>query len=97
MNIDLRLSRLGLSLPGPLKMPAGARLPFAFVNVRGTRAFISGHGPLAPDGSLAMPLGKVGAEVTPEQGYAAARLTAARRRARHETGWYADTTSRVVA
>lgn len=28
---------------------------------------------------------------------AAARLTAARRRARHETGWYADTTSRVVA
>ena len=76
MNIDLRLSRLGLSLPGPLKMPSGARLPFAFVNVRGTRAFISGHGPLAPDGSLAMPLGKVGAEVTPEQGYAAARLTA---------------------
>jgi len=28
---------------------------------------------------------------------AAARVTAARRRARRETGWYADTTSRVVA
>ena len=29
-----------------------------------------------PDGTLAMPLGKVGRELTIEQGYAAARLTA---------------------
>ncbi len=40
------------------------------------RAYIAGHGPLNPDGSLAGPFGKVGAEVSPEQAYQAARLTA---------------------
>ena len=42
----------------------------------GTRALISGHGPQAADGSLVKTLGKVGREVTQEEGYAAARLTA---------------------
>jgi enamine deaminase RidA (YjgF/YER057c/UK114 family) len=51
-------------------------LPFRFVRVVGRRALVSGHGPQAPDGSFAEPLGKVGREVTPEQGYGAARLTA---------------------
>jgi hypothetical protein len=37
---------------------------------------ISGHGPQAADGSFARPLGKVGRDLTLEQGYAAARLTA---------------------
>ncbi len=37
---------------------------------------VSGHGPQEPDGSLARPLGKVGAELTADQGYHAARLTA---------------------
>lgn len=37
--------------------------------------FISGHGPTNPDGTVAKPLGKVGAEVSAEQGYQAARLT----------------------
>jgi enamine deaminase RidA (YjgF/YER057c/UK114 family) len=41
----------------------------------GTRAIISGHGPTEADGSLALPLGKVGAEVTEEQAHRAARLT----------------------
>jgi enamine deaminase RidA (YjgF/YER057c/UK114 family) len=45
------------------------------VRVVGNRAFISGHGPTNMDGSLAHPLGKVGAEVTEEQAYQAARLT----------------------
>ncbi|BEP52795.1 RidA family protein [Variovorax sp. V118] len=36
---------------------------------------ISGHGPLNADGSIAAPLGKLGAELTVEQGYTAARLT----------------------
>ena len=40
------------------------------------RALISGHGPQNPDGSFAAPFGKVGREVSPEQGYLAARLTA---------------------
>jgi enamine deaminase RidA (YjgF/YER057c/UK114 family) len=51
-------------------------LPFQFVRVSGSRAFISGHGPTHADGSLAGPLGKVGREVTPEQAYVSARLTA---------------------
>jgi len=50
-------------------------LPFPYVHVVGSRALISGHGPTNLDGSLAHPLGKVGAEVTLEQAYEAARLT----------------------
>jgi enamine deaminase RidA (YjgF/YER057c/UK114 family) len=76
MRIETRIQELGLVLPPPVQPPPGVRLPFVFVNVVGDRALISGHGPQAPDGSLAGPFGKVGAEVTPEQGYEAARLTA---------------------
>lgn len=71
-----RLAALGLALPPAVKLPPGARLPFQLVRVAGTRAFISGHGPQASDGSLAPPFGKVGADLSVEQGYAAARLTA---------------------
>jgi enamine deaminase RidA (YjgF/YER057c/UK114 family) len=74
-RIDRRLRELGLSLPAPLQLPPGVVLPFPWVRVVGSRALISGHGPTASDGSLARPLGKVGAEVTQEQAYAAARLT----------------------
>lgn len=52
------------------------RLPFAWVRVRGNRAYISGHGPQNPDGSIAHPLGKVGADLSLEEAYQAARLTA---------------------
>jgi enamine deaminase RidA (YjgF/YER057c/UK114 family) len=51
-------------------------LPFPWVRVRGDRAYVSGHVPLNPDGSVAKPFGKVGAEVSQEQGYEAARLAA---------------------
>ena len=74
--IEQRLSALGLVLPAPLKAPPGVALPFQFVRLVGNRALISGHGPLNADGSVAAPLGKVGRELTLEQGYAAARLTA---------------------
>lgn len=76
MTAEQRLEELGLVLPGPMKTPPGLVLPFAWVRVRGDRSYDSGHGALDPDGSLAGPLGKVGAEVSIEQGYAAARLTA---------------------
>jgi hypothetical protein len=75
-RIEVRLVELGLVLPAPLKPPPGVVLPFQFVRVRGRRAFISGHGPQNADGSLAWPLGKLGRELTVEQGYVAARLTA---------------------
>jgi enamine deaminase RidA (YjgF/YER057c/UK114 family) len=73
--VEKRLKELGLVLPGPLQMPPGVTLPFPWVRVVGSRALISGHGPTNTDGSLAQPLGKVGAEVSVEQAYVAARLT----------------------
>jgi len=75
-RIDTRLRELGLLLPPPPQPPPGVVLPFEFVRIVGTRATISGHGPQAPDGSFARPFGKLGRELTLEQGYAAARLTA---------------------
>ncbi len=68
-----RLARLSLQLPQPMKIGS---LPFSLVRVDGERALIAGHLPLDPDGAIAGPLGKVGAEVTPEQGYDAARRVA---------------------
>jgi hypothetical protein len=50
-------------------VPSGLQLPFSWVRVRGNRAYISGHIPLNEDGSIAHPLGKVGAEVSAEEGY----------------------------
>lgn len=76
MKIEARLQALGLVLPETLKAPAGVKLPFANVRVRGNRAYIAGHGPLMPDGSLAKPLGKVGAEVSEQEAYQSARLVA---------------------
>ena len=75
-RIEDRLLSMGLQLPLPLQVPAGLRMPFAWVRARGNRAFISGHVAVNADGSLAQPLGKVGAEVTLEEGYASARLVA---------------------
>ncbi len=75
-RIEARLQALGLALPEATKTPPGVRLPFAWVRVRENRAYVSGHAAVNPDGSLAGPVGKVGAEVTPEQAYQAARLTA---------------------
>jgi enamine deaminase RidA (YjgF/YER057c/UK114 family) len=75
-KIEQRLAALGLVLPPPVKPPPGVVLPFQFVRILGSRAFISGHSAQNPDGSIAGPLGKLGKELTVEQGYAAARLTA---------------------
>lgn len=75
-QIEARLQALGLTLPPPLQPPAGMVLPFRFVRVRGQRAWVAGHGPQDADGSIAQPLGKLGRELSVEQGYAAARLTA---------------------
>ena len=75
-RIEARLRSLGLALPPPMQPPPGLVLPFRFVRVRGQRAWIAGHGPQNADGALAQPLGKLGRELTLEQGHAAARLTA---------------------
>src|ERR1700693_649366 len=77
-RIEAKLAELGLTLPQPLQMPENVRmsLPFAWIRVRGARVFVSGHVPLNPDGTIAQPVGKVGAEVSADEGYAAARLVA---------------------
>jgi enamine deaminase RidA (YjgF/YER057c/UK114 family) len=69
-----RLGELGLSLPAPFAPPPGIEFRFDLVRVSGGHAYVSGHGPL--DGSDVLVRGKVGGDVTPEQGYEAARLTA---------------------
>jgi enamine deaminase RidA (YjgF/YER057c/UK114 family) len=76
MRIERRLAELGLELPQLMKTPPDLVLPFPWVRLWPGRAFVSGHGPLQPDGSLTSLHGKVGAEVTEEQAYEAARLTA---------------------
>ncbi len=67
-KVEERLESLGLVLPAALDAPGGATLPLPWVNVRGERVFVSGHGPQEPDGTLARPFGQLGAEVTVEQG-----------------------------
>ena len=74
-RIDARLTELGLTLPDPIQVPEGMVLPFSWVRARGNRVYISGHVALNQDGSVAGPFGKVGAEISEEQGYEAAKLT----------------------
>jgi enamine deaminase RidA (YjgF/YER057c/UK114 family) len=68
-----RLAALGLELPAPMAAPPGVKLPFSLVRVTGGHAYISGHGPWS--GSDVLVRGKVGADVSPDEGYEAARLT----------------------
>jgi len=69
-GIERRLEHLGLTLPAAL-VPPGT---FQLVKVHGGLAYISGHGPF--DGPTPLMQGVVGRDLTLEQGYQAARLTA---------------------
>jgi enamine deaminase RidA (YjgF/YER057c/UK114 family) len=73
-TIEQRLDELGLTLPAVFTAPPGVQLPFDVVHVVGTVAYVSGHGPM--DGATPLMEGKVGGELTLDQGYEAARLTA---------------------
>jgi enamine deaminase RidA (YjgF/YER057c/UK114 family) len=72
-RIDDRLAELGLELPRPFSPPPGIQFPFDLVSVSGGLGYISGH--LPADGSEILAVGRVGAELTVEDGYEAARLT----------------------
>jgi enamine deaminase RidA (YjgF/YER057c/UK114 family) len=76
MDIEAKLNEIGLVLPAPVKVPDGVKLPFSFVRVYEDQAYISGHGPQNVDGSIASPFGKVGTDLTIEQGYESAKLVA---------------------
>jgi len=73
MTPEERIAELGLTLPPPIELPPTLRLPFAFVNVRGDRAMISGHPKHGPEGTIAGPYGKVGVDLTVEEAQVAAR------------------------
>lgn len=68
MNAEARLRELGIDLPPPFA-PAGS-----YVAARISRGtlYVSGQGPVGRDGLVT---GKVGRDLTLEQGAAAARLT----------------------
>jgi enamine deaminase RidA (YjgF/YER057c/UK114 family) len=67
MDADARFAELNLELP-PAPEPVGVYKPIVIV---GNLAYLSGHGPLRPDKSLIT--GKLGADLSLEQGKLAAR------------------------
>lgn len=67
MNADQRFAALNLELP-PAPKPVGVYKPIVIV---GNLAYLSGHGPLRPDKSLI--IGRVGADLSLEEGRLAAR------------------------
>ena len=69
MSAEARVQELKLVLP-PAPKPAGVYKPVVIV---GNLAYVSGHGPLKPDGS--MYTGRVGDEVDEAWGYQAAKQT----------------------
>lgn len=72
-RIEDRIADLGLRLPRPFAPPPGVEFKFELVTVSGGLAYVSGH--LPTDGADVLVSGKVGTEVTVEEGYEAARLT----------------------
>ena len=75
MTPDERIRKLNLNLPKPIILPPNVEMQFSWVRISGNRVFISGHIALNADGSVSEVTGKVGGEVTVEQGYEAARQT----------------------
>jgi enamine deaminase RidA (YjgF/YER057c/UK114 family) len=69
MGAEARIKELGLQLPTP-PSPVATYVPAVQV---GNLLFVSGHGPLKTDGKMIT--GKVGADMTLEQGKEAARVT----------------------
>ena len=70
MTIEAKLERMGHTLPAPIVPPGNYEL----VQVHGDVAYVSGHGPFA--GSTPLVQGIVGRDLTLDEGYHAARLTA---------------------
>ena len=67
---EARLAEMGIELPKPAAPVAN----YVRAVSTGNLVFLAGHGPLRPDGDYVP--GKLGRDLTVEEGYAAARLTA---------------------
>ena len=72
-RIEEGLRERGLELPRLFAPPPGVEFRFDLVRLSGGLAYVSGHLPV--DGSEVLMRGRVGAELTAEEGYEAARLT----------------------
>jgi enamine deaminase RidA (YjgF/YER057c/UK114 family) len=72
-EIETRLQRMGLSLFPPFKFPKPNRRGCTRI---GNMIYLSGHGPLGLDVPGVRMHGKLGADMTTEEGYAAARVVA---------------------
>jgi enamine deaminase RidA (YjgF/YER057c/UK114 family) len=73
-HVENRLSELGLTLPPPIDLPADRRPAIAFLRRDGDMLYLSGNGPF--QGRRLVYAGKLGNDVSVDQGYDAARLTA---------------------
>jgi enamine deaminase RidA (YjgF/YER057c/UK114 family) len=72
MEIEKKLAELGLSLP-PMPTPVANYVPMVRI---GNLLFTSGHGPgVVKDGKVEYIRGKLGKDLTTEQGYDAAKQT----------------------
>jgi enamine deaminase RidA (YjgF/YER057c/UK114 family) len=69
MTIAERIKELGLQLPAT-RPPAGTYVPAV---TTGNLVFLAGYGPFRPDGTFIT--GKVGRDLSIEEGYEAARVT----------------------
>jgi enamine deaminase RidA (YjgF/YER057c/UK114 family) len=75
MSIRDSLGELGLTLPPAQIVPEGTTLTYRRLVRWGDVVYVAGHGPTWGEG-WGSPLGKVGQEVSIEEGIAAAELTA---------------------
>lgn len=73
-TVEERLAAMGLEIPAVSGPPPGAQIRMTPARRVGTTVYLSGNGPLK-DGQVVC-RGKLGRDVTVEQGYAAAQLTA---------------------
>ena len=70
-EIGERLSELGLEMPEPMRPPVGVTFRYDLVRVHDGLAYVSGHGPV--DGERTLASGKVGSDLDVDEGAAAAR------------------------
>jgi enamine deaminase RidA (YjgF/YER057c/UK114 family) len=70
VSVEAKLDQMGITLPAPLVPPGN----FQLIKVHGGLAYVAGHGPF--DGPTQLAQGLVGRDLTIDEAYEAARLTA---------------------
>jgi enamine deaminase RidA (YjgF/YER057c/UK114 family) len=75
MRIRERLDELGLEIPPAQVVPEGVKLTYRRLVCHGDTVYVAGHGPTWGEG-WGSKLGKIGRDLTIEEGVEAARLTA---------------------